>query len=440
MLNKLVRPTTIVGIKRLATQIKKSKGIKHCQALDLASQAAGFENYKHAQKSVNQSGRVARFYPVYITQYWRDQDTYKIGRETHLIQLSKPLLNICKKTELNLVRGLGASRLVSADHLVSDVLSHSQEFARGQVCKSIRGIRFMEHTGLRPLKRLDEKFHDITYELPNRDHDTDWYDPSSGQLILIDEPYELAPDTSNRTDWAAKHQWYLQKAEWPGIYYPYSCDLYAATDANRGYDFDGLMSRINAISAPMVATDWTGVSAPSHDTFYSPSATTSQDRRRAKSKATVYSLPSKTTMPYEPYSLDISGLQRRKPRGKMPLEIHIKVGLIIKAILQSGEKPFEVNWKLNSIRSTLEDWMSIENRGTLSEDFDVIAVYYDGRNQTNAFVDMANTPKALISLLEDVQEMMKKYYPDCEPLRMQIKAIDRCIKIIDKEVGKSRAA
>lgn len=48
MLNKIVRPTTIVGIKRLAKQIKKTKNIKLHKALDLASQAAGFDNYKHA--------------------------------------------------------------------------------------------------------------------------------------------------------------------------------------------------------------------------------------------------------------------------------------------------------------------------------------------------------------------------------------------------------
>lgn len=440
MLNKPVRPRTIVGIKRLANQIKKSQNVKLHQALDRASQAAGFDNYKHVQKFADQTGRILRSYPLYITQYWRDQNTYKVGRETYLIQLSKPLLDICKKSELKSVKGLGSSRLVASDHLVSDMLSHSQEFARGQICKSVRGIRFMEHTGLRPLKGHDEKFHDITRELPDTDHATDWYDPQSGQLILIDEPYEPAPNLNDRTQWADKYQWHLRKAKWQGMYYPYSCDLYAATDANKGYDFDALMRKIDAIPAPIVASDWQGESVSSHETFFSPAVKTKQDQRRAKSKATIYALPSKTTMPYRPYSLDPSGLHRRKPRGKMPLKSHIDAGLIIKAVLQSSAKPFDVNWKINSVRSTLEDWMSIEFRDNFPEDFDVIAVYYGGRNEANLYLDLATTPKALIGLLDDVKKLLERYYPDCAPLREQVTAIDKCVKMIHQDLCDSQAA
>ena len=440
MLNKLVRPTTIVGIKRLANQIKKAQTVKLHQALDSASQAAGFDNYKHAQKFADQTGRIAHSYPLYITKYWRDRDTYKIGRETQLIQLSKPLLDICKKTELKSIRGLGRSRLVATDHLVSDMLSYSQEFARGQICKSVRAIRFMEHTGLCPLKGHDEELDGIARELPDTDHATDWYDPQSGQLILIDEPYGPAPNSNDRAKWAVKHEWHLQKAKWPGMYYPHSCDLFAATAANKGYDFESLMRKIDAIPAPIVTSDWQGESVPSHETFFSPAAKTKQDLRRAKSKATIYALPSKTTMPYNPYDLDTSGFKMRKPRGKMPLKMHIETGLIIKAILQSSVKPFGVNQNLNHVRSTLEDWMCIEFRNTFPEDFDVIAVYYGARDETNEYVDKATTSKALIGLLEDVKQMIGKHYPDCEPLRKQISKLNRCIKIINQELSKSQAA
>lgn len=354
--------------------------------------------------------------------------------------MSKPLQNICKKSELKLVRGLGGSRLVAADHLVSDRLSHSQEFARNQICKSIRGIRFMEHTGLRPLKGHHEKFHDITRELPNTDHSTSWYDPQNDQLILIDEPYEPAPNSNNRAQWAANHQWYLQKAKWPGMYYPYSCNLFVATDANNGYNFDGLMNKIDAIPVPIIATDWQGDSLPSHETFFSPDAKTSQDKRRAKSKATIYSFPSKKTMPYKPYSLDPSGLRMRKPRGKMPLETHIKTGRIIKAILQSNEKPFDVNWELNRVRSTLEDWMGIEFRNNFPKDFDVIGVYYNGIDETNSYLDTMNKPKTLVDWLENVKQTMHKHYPDCEPLRKQVRTINKCINTINQDFIKNQAA
>lgn len=34
------RPTTLVGVKRLAKQLKKTNGIKHSDALDLAAKSA----------------------------------------------------------------------------------------------------------------------------------------------------------------------------------------------------------------------------------------------------------------------------------------------------------------------------------------------------------------------------------------------------------------
>lgn len=440
MLNKLVRPTTIVGIKRLATQIKKSRQIKHCLALDMASQAAGFDNYKHAQKFADQTGRIIRTHPLYITKYWRDQKNYKVGRETYLIQLSKPLLEICKKTELKSIRGLGSSRLVAEDHLVSDMLAHDQEFARDQICKSIRAIRLMEQTGLRPLKGHHEKFHDITHKLPNRDHHTDWYDPKNGQIILIDEPYDGVPNSEKRADWAAKFNWNLRQTEWQGMYFPYSCNMFVATDANNGYDFDALIDKINLMPAPLVETDWQGESVSSHDTFFSPAAKTPQDRRRAKSKGTMYAIPSKTTTPYMPYSLDPTGLHPRKPRGKMPLETHIETGLVIKTILQSRAKPFDVNWKINRVRSTLEDWMSVEFRNKFPKDFDVIGVYYGGHEEPNPYEDMGNTPEALIGLLSDVKRTLKKHYPNCQPLRRLISIISTCIELTKNDAQNDVAA
>lgn len=45
-----IRPTTIEGIKSLASQLKRaSKGtIKHCQALEIAAKRAGYNTYAHA--------------------------------------------------------------------------------------------------------------------------------------------------------------------------------------------------------------------------------------------------------------------------------------------------------------------------------------------------------------------------------------------------------
>lgn len=47
------RPTTLAGLKRLAKQFVKQKGIQHARALDLAAKSAGYQNYPHAQRHMS---------------------------------------------------------------------------------------------------------------------------------------------------------------------------------------------------------------------------------------------------------------------------------------------------------------------------------------------------------------------------------------------------
>lgn len=53
-----IKPTTLPGIKRLANQLKKASGtITHHEALYLAAQQAGYDNYASAVKMlVNKGG------------------------------------------------------------------------------------------------------------------------------------------------------------------------------------------------------------------------------------------------------------------------------------------------------------------------------------------------------------------------------------------------
>lgn len=48
--SKQIVPTTIEGIKRLANTFRKENPITHSQALNFAARAAGYENFRHAQK------------------------------------------------------------------------------------------------------------------------------------------------------------------------------------------------------------------------------------------------------------------------------------------------------------------------------------------------------------------------------------------------------
>tara|TARA_R110001606_G_scaffold8255_2_gene36160 strand:+ start:2439 stop:3752 length:1314 start_codon:yes stop_codon:yes gene_type:complete len=437
MLNENVRPSSIAGIKRLAKQIKKDQGIQHAAALDMAAKAASFENFKHARRSLSsQASLKASKHQLFITIYWRETKPYREGRETLQIDLSKPLLELCSKLELKIARGLGG-RLVAPDHIVHDTVAQSQEFARGEICKAVRTLRFMEATGLRPSDDYRAAYpgRDLDNKLPNTDHATDWYDPANGQFVLVDEPYSPALVSEKRAEWARQHDWHLQASKWPGIYYPYNCSFFVATNASNGYDFVGLMKKIDSLEAPLVLEDWNGTSVPSHEVFASPMAKTPQDIRRARCKGTIIREASRTTTPYGAF-----GHERRKPTAKMPIPSHIEAGKIIKSVLASPYKPYSVNRRVDSVRSTLEDWMSSEIRRDELNGPEFFDVYYKDADETGPYAEAAKTSAGLIRILEELKAKLSEHYPECAPLRQQFGKIDTSIKIIRNHIEKRKAA
>ncbi len=430
MLNGDVRPSTLEGVKRLATQIRKERGIKHANALDLAARAANCANYTHAQRTLPAVGRRTEQHYVLLTVYWSDRDTYDIGRETYRIELPRPVLEICSKADLKEVRGFSWLRMVAPDHFVSDSLAQSQFSARNIIGKAERSLRFMQHTGLRPSRDSKAAYPDRTQdtELPDADHSTDWYDPATGQFILVDEPYSNVPDDPERVAWAKRHGWHLRMSTWPGMYNPYQCGLYVATDGRQGFDFDALMAKIDAIPAPTVGDDWVCESVPNHDVFVSPAAQTKQDRRRARSKGTVIPMATDTTIPYNA----MFGRARRRPTGAMGVPGHIEMGRILKAVIHSKHRPWGAHQRLDSVRSTLEDWMALEiSKGDLDgpEFFDV---YYHDPDSEGPYAEAAQSRGGLISILGELKTMLQGAYPDCAPLRQQLHKIDMSVSLIER--------
>ncbi len=350
-----VRPTTLDGVKSLAAQLRKERGIKHSAALDLAAQAANCTNFRNAQRVLPLRGLALTRPYVLLTIYWSDKKPpYRCGRETLKIETSRPILDICGRSALKHVRGFGSLRMVADDHFVCDTLADTQTIARKHLCTAERSLRFMEHTGLRPFHDYRKAYrkHSISDKLPNRDHVTHWIDPANGQFILIDEPYSGAPDEAERTAWAVRTGWLVTKSSWPGMYYPHNCDLYVATDGRSNYDLAALVAKIDAMPEPLVEDNWSGESSPSWDSFVSPMANTKQDVRRARCRGTIYPTSSAATVPYH---YGPGGSFRRRPSGKMGVERHIEVGRIIKAILHSDQRPYRAYIYLNSLRSTLEN-------------------------------------------------------------------------------------
>jgi len=435
-----VRPKTLVNIKRLARQLKNAKGLPLRKALDQAARQGEFENYEHARKaSSNSSGTQREAHRIFLTGYWTDRETYESGREILEIELASPLLNLCTKAEMKLVRGLAEHRVAAPDHLVRDRVGPSQSFVRDQLCTAARGLHFMEATGLRPSPddlalsvstRLDSK-------LPDKDHSTDWYDPATGQFVLIDEPYTNPIVSSERSEWASRNGWHLEATTWPGMYFPYRCALFVATPQVGPFDFRKLMDTIDALAEPISAENWQGLSTPNHDTFLSPLAHTPQDKRRAKAKGTIVPRSSRKTVPY---NRDMLG-QARKPNGEMTIEEHQQAGRMIRAVLQSNFKPRSINRRMDKLMMVLVDWLYADvPQRQLAKLHDPIDVYYGDMPRDDVYFIQANSTAGVINTLEKLRELLVRAYPDCEPLRRLTGRIDTSLKITRAQDPEAKAA
>ena len=320
--------------------------------------------------------------------------------------------------------------MVADDHFVCDTLAPTQIYARQRLCTAERSLRFMEHTGLRPFRDYHKTYPDgsAVDKLPDSDHETYWVDPASAQFILVDEPYGNVPDAAERAAWAATTGWRVIKTSWPGMYNPYDCDLYVVTDGCSSYELDALVAKIDAMPAPLIETDWSGESSPSWKTFISPMAKTVQDVRRARCRGTIYPAPSATTVPYS-YSF---GSSRRRPAGKMGIESHIEAGRIIKAVLRSDQSAHAVDKRMNRLRATLEDWMSLEiSRGQL-EGPEFFEVYYSEAAGDAPYREKAKSRAGIVAMLGDLGQRLHAAYPDCAPLRKQLHRIDMSVSLIGK--------
>ncbi|MBB6125630.1 DUF5623 domain-containing protein [Sphingobium subterraneum] len=426
-----VRPSNLANIKRLANQLKKNGRIQHREALNAAARRAGFQNFEHARRMTGVSPS-----RLLLTGYWEDRETFEIGRETLAISIPCAVLEMVSKAELRIVGGLSSMRIVAPDHMVIDSLGHSRDYIRDELCRAARAMQFMNATGLRPCRfdTAERVLSDLDEELPGKDHSSHWYDPKSGQFILIDEPYSRARVSSERADWSERNDWNLSATSWPGLYFPYRCAFFVASKNTKDFDFEALLSTINAMPASYTSEDWQGQSASNHNTFFSPLATSLQDKRRAKAKGTIVARASKKTLPYR---RDMLGLAR-KPNGRMTLEEHRQAGRMIRAVLQSNFKPWSVNRRMDEIMRVLVDWLyadvAARELDTLT---DPIELYYGEIVPNDPLFLRANSPEGVVSNLADLRFLLESAYPLCAPLRKMTARIETSLKIVQ---GQARAS
>ena len=431
MLNKNVQPSTIGGIKRHAKQLKKANEVPHHEALDLAARNASFENFAHARNQIQSLNLTNSGYQLFFTVYWSDRNSekYKAGREVLEINLSMPLLELARKSEFKNSSGLGGFRLAMSDHFVCDHLSQSQDGARSLICKAVRVLMFMEATGLKPSKDYKAGYpnRDHLNKLPKADHSTVWYDPATEQFILIDEPYLDRVVAGKRAAWAKYHNWHLQASKWAGMYYPDHSNMFVATDASTGYDFKGLMAKIDSITAPVTLENWAGISSKGYDAFLSPLTVTPQDKKRSVARGTIYREPSSKTMPMKYWNAPYN---ERRPNAVMSIKSHQLAARLIRAIEQSSAKPYAVNSRFLIIKCKLEDWFFSEHEKKVTDKFDLF--YYGDIDRYDPFVLQAHSSEGVISLLQQLKDILLDAYVDCEPLKRMIGSLDTSIKLTSK--------
>jgi hypothetical protein len=414
MSNIAIKPRTLTGIKRLANSLKRERNVKHHGALDLAAQAAGFQNFRHAQKSLPVALQCSSKteVPLYITVYWRDSDGSK-GRETLLMRLTSPWLDIVSKAELRRHRALSAFRGDATDHLEARDDIHSQYEARKAVCAAARAMQFIDATRLRPMNKPYPEFSRAVPDLPGRDHTSLWTDPN-GQILIVDEPYQSAVGglRAERKAWATQHGFSAATSRWPGLYYPDSCSMDLFSHVEDGVPLAPLLMVLDNLPRPPVADEWTGVSAPYSPVFLSPDRVVRGKKKSERRDPRAALRPYRDTIGYVPM---FSHAQRR-PSTRMPIEAHEEIGRLLKSVYDATYSRRGVHNRVDSVRCTLDDWLQREynDRELPNERFH--NVYYGSQGAPASRGLIRIDRQAHLDKIDKVSKILKRHYPDCVPI------------------------
>lgn len=434
MSSENIRPSTMDGIKRLAKSFKTKRGIQHAQALDESAKVAGFENYRHARNKLKvaaqSSAKPSARHRVYITVYWHDKQSGERGRETLSLQLATLWSELIQPAQFQNHRAMVHFHRDGPDHLAQHELSSSQSRARSSVCAVARTLQFMDATKLKPSKGYSRVYPDgrSSNAVPEHDHESVWYDPETKRYLYADEPYEASAEKAilERNAWAERHGITIIKASWSGMYYSNGdTRLYLISHAQKGIPLGPVAAALEHLPAPMNEDTWNGESAPSFPYFVSPGS--------IKSDAVVKMLPQKLPRPNSGKQTTVGYVQtfvgqQRRPNGKMPVEMHARVGELLKSVLVASFQRKGVYNRVNNIRSELDEWTMREyNHEELpSEQFFDLYYHESGNTYERSLSEKERLQHT--KSLEEVKRILAAHYSDSKPLRIVLKKVDGAIK------------
>ena len=431
MSSEAIRPTTLEGIKRLAKSLKVERRVQHVQALDVASQAAGFQNFRHASNALRTSPapeQEIRGYRFFLTAYWEQRESSASGRETLTIWLSSPWTNLITPLQLKNHPALAGFRKDGPDHFVHERQQNSQSHARNYVCAAARVFHFMDATKLRPSQGYSRGFPggDFINAIPGHDHDSVWYDPKTRRYLFADEPYEGAAEgrKPEREAWAKRHGFVIVKPEWAGMYAPdLGSRLYLVTDKTKGIPLSTVAASLNMLPSPIVESTWNGESAPMKPFFVSPGTAAKAAAVKDKPQAPHKLNGQRNSVEYVQTLVG----PRRRPVGRMPIESHAEAGRLLKSVLVVAYNRKGVYKRINSIRCELDEWVQREysDNELPSEQFNKL--YYKETGATFSRSITESERKSHAESLAQVKKILGKHYPDCSPPRMLLKKVDAAV-------------
>ncbi|WP_158693414.1 DUF5623 domain-containing protein [Neorhizobium alkalisoli] len=429
-----VRPTTLEGIKRLAKLLSKEQGVPHSSGLDLASHQAGFANYQNARRNLRSSAShrdsrrqepAVSSFPVYINVFWKDSKTKETGTEIIEVPLSKPLDDIIESRYYKKVRGLSRFKRWASDHILCQVTIDGQSSAIAEACKAARALQFMMATGLKPSPKSLPMSDYGRNKLPGRDHPSSWYDPISKKYIGVDEPYAASVEEkkTERAAWATRLGQEIVKPEWAGMYYPEGgSELYLISDKEKGLSAELVAAALATLDAPIVPENCKSVEVKDGDYFRSPgeiSAQTKATRPKGEKKQRA----SATTVPYQMFMA--SG---RRPSVRMASEKHAELGQLLKDVLSATYERKGVYKRIDKVRCELDDWVQAEYTSEELSDQVFFDLYYHERHEVPDNEQGKKGREVHTERLRKVQAILRKEYPDCEPVRTLVRKLDLAIK------------
>lgn len=428
-----IRPSSLDGIKRLAKSLKLERSIKHVRALDEAARLAGFQNFRHASKALRNATEPKSLsstgFRTFITVYWKDREADCDGRETLNIMLSQQWGDLITPPQLQNHRALIDFRPEGPDHLARRHLVQSQSQARRAACAVARTLQFMDATKLRPSKSHNRAYPggSSSNAIPGRDHYSIWYDRDTKRYLFADEPYEAAAESvaAERTAWAQQHGYVMAKPTWAGMYNPDGGSrLYLVADVKKGIPLEPIVVALNRLPAPVVEATWDGESAPTVPFFVSPGAVAEAQVKKLKHKQPRQTNGQRNSVGYVQTFV---GPQRR-PKGKMPIELHAEVGSLLKSVLVDSYHRKGVYNRVNSVRSELDEWTQREYNHDELPNEQFFDLYYHESNATLSRSLPAAERERHVDNLERVKQILRSHYPDCPPLRSLERKLNSAIK------------